>query len=169
MINWIQSTLLEYDNADTLPIDVPESTRAYNISSGEKKTFVDGVWKLGWYSHYVTVESITLAPGTIMPSHMKGLPEDLSGTVGYYLSPDDDLQSWDLKPLPQLPTVDPVYLTWAQLVSRVASKDVDEGDIFRVTDLGNKKIIISHISLPGYYAWYETMSDTGQLTHQRIV
>lgn len=169
MINWKQSSMFEYNTGDPLPTDITEGIRAYNIDTGEKNTMVDGQWKAGWYSHYIDIPvDLPLPVAGVQPEHMKGLPTDMGSMAGYVLTLDDSLTSWDLRPLESNVTNTPMYLTKAQLVSRIAARDVEEDDIYRLIDEGNRRIKIAYISLPGGEAWYETMSSSGQLSHMKI-
>ena len=174
MINWTQSSTLEYITGDVLPVDVPEGTRALNTLTGDMSTFVDEAWVTGWYTHYIDMpDDIEVAEDTVGASEMKGLPTDLTGKVGYAMVLNSNLDSWDLIALPSndpvpLPT-GPVSLTWAELVSNTNDHSVKVGDQFKVTDRSNQIIRIAYLSTPGMYAWYETMRDSGQLTYSRII
>lgn len=159
--------MFEFNIGDELPLDVSEGVRAYNIDSGEKLSFVSGEWRPGWYIHYIDIKG-TMPVAGVKPEHMKGLPDDIGGMAGYVLTLNDDLTSWDLRPMETGSQGLPMYLTRAQLVSRIKSHNVEEGDIYRLTDESNKRIKVTHISLPGGEVWAQTMRSSGQLSHYKV-
>jgi len=91
-----QTGMLTFDTAD-LPLsteDYVESIRALNNDDGSKMTLVNGVWREGWYSHYLDANTDRIDINSI-----EGVPPDTTGKAGYALVLDDDLRTFDLKPL----------------------------------------------------------------------
>lgn len=163
-----QTSSLSFSEEDLpLPSEgIEEGTRARNLSrnsgtDGYLITFKDGNWVDGWYEPYIGA-----VDNTVNPIDMHGLPDILAGKAGWYLTLDDNLTSWDLV-APDEPAV-VTALTWAELVSKANAKTLKKGQDFIITDKSNMVIEIAYISTPSGNAFYETMTDYGQLSHTKV-
>lgn len=163
-----QSSSLTYGESD-LPLattGVEEGTRGRNLSrapgqNGQLVTFKEGVWIHGWYEPY-----IGLVDNTVLPGDLQGLPNDLTGMGGYQLVLDDSLNSWDL--IPMNGPYGASSITWSELVYKATSSTLSKGDEFIITDKNNMLVTIAYISVPSGFAFYEVMTDYGQLSHTKI-
>ena len=166
MITWTQSSMLEFNTVDT-PLDtgVPEGTRSHNLDSGQLYTLVQGVWKSGWFVHYIG--DYVPENDSISPDMLAGLDGNLTSKGGYMVVVGADEVSLELRQVPIVALPSPTYVTWAALVVAVQDNSVAIGEEFLITDQANKRISIAYKSDDGA-CWYETMSNYGQLTHTKI-
>jgi hypothetical protein len=91
--------------------------------------------------------------------------EDVGGAVdGVKLAPGSTAHN--LKNISQVENTPTI--TWAELVNKCNGREPDYGDVFYISDEGNRRVRIDYISPSGYY-FYDEINDAGMLTTKRII